>query len=77
VSASKEIDCEDVPVFSCGRSSRNRAYIVFVCPKCGARNCHGGGERLGDGDGHRVSHCGCWPNGYDLKERATDGTGIG
>ena len=35
--------------------------VEFQCPKCAKWNMHG------YGDGHRVSHCSCWPNGYYLK----------
>lgn len=46
--------------------------LVFQCPVCGTRNAHGGyyGE-IGAADGHRVSHCRCWKDGYNLKEIAS------
>lgn len=34
--------------------------VQFKCPKCGKINSHG------HGNGHRVSHCPCWPEGYEL-----------
>lgn len=44
-------------------------HLVFRCPQCGKENCHGGAYgQLGAGDGHRVSHCACWPKGYYLRE---------
>lgn len=48
----------------------NSCHLVFVCPKCKTKISHGGGkhDKIGDGDGHRVSHCPCWPNGYYIKE---------
>ena len=44
-------------------------HLVFECPLCENINVHGGTFGVkGDGDGHRVSHCGCWPDGYYIKE---------
>lgn len=37
--------------------------VRFQCPKCGRWNHHG------YGDGHRVAHCRCWPNGYYIETR--------
>jgi hypothetical protein len=65
----------DIPTFVVKRV-RATNTIQFVCPKCGRKNSHGGCGSPGAGDGHRVSHCQCWPNGYYLKE-ATDGTANG
>lgn len=44
-------------------------HLVFQCPICRLVIHHGGvyGE-LGGGDGHRCSHCGCWPHGYFIRE---------
>lgn len=44
-------------------------YLVFNCPKCKSHIAHGGvyGKK-GEADGHRVSHCDCWPKGYYIKE---------
>ena len=43
--------------------------LVFTCPKCKKEQSHGGMyNQKGAGDGHRVSHCRCWPDGYYLKE---------
>ena len=44
-------------------------YLVFECPKCHEVIRHGGvyGEK-GAGNGHRISHCGCWEKGYYIKE---------
>jgi hypothetical protein len=36
----------------------------FQCPKCGKTNLHG------QGDGHRASHCPCWPTGYYIVSSA-------
>ena len=44
-------------------------HISFHCPMCGKMNAHGGDYRnKGGGDGHRNSHCSCWPSGYMLQE---------
>ncbi len=44
-------------------------HLVFECPKCSAYISHGGTYgKVGAGDGHRCSHCDCWPKGYYLKE---------
>ena len=44
-------------------------HLVFKCPKCKNKNYHGGTYgKKGDGDGHRYSHCQCWPRGYYLRE---------
>lgn len=44
-------------------------YLVFRCPKCKAKNYHGAWfKQPGKADGHRHSHCRCWPNGYFLRE---------
>ena len=57
------------PKRSDGTRSPNGCYLVFRCPKCGQENNHGGVfNELGAGDGHRVSHCECWPRGYYIKE---------
>jgi hypothetical protein len=56
--------------------------LAFRCPWCGALHTHGaGGPNLGDGDGHRVAHCGqvhhkvgpqpCFP-GYIVREVEND-----
>ena len=43
--------------------------LVFRCPRCRQLNRHGGFHgRPGLADGHRVSHCGCWADGYYIKE---------
>lgn len=48
---------------------RKNNTLQFICPKCGKKNLHGGGKKVGDGDGHRNSHCPCWrSNGYVIKE---------
>ncbi|MBK1617600.1 hypothetical protein CKO42_03855 [Lamprobacter modestohalophilus] len=33
----------------------------FVCPQCGKTSRHG------VGNGHRASHCSCWPDGYNIE----------
>ncbi len=38
-----------------------KGQAVFTCPTCGKRNIHGPAEGL------RVSHCPCWPHGYEIK----------
>ena len=44
-------------------------YLSFICPRCGQRNNHGGiYMKKGAGDGHRSSHCRCWPKGYYIVE---------
>jgi hypothetical protein len=44
-------------------------HLVFTCPTCGVENVHGGAYgNPGAGDGHRVSHCQCWPRGYYICE---------
>ncbi|PZX39388.1 hypothetical protein LY56_02921 [Roseinatronobacter thiooxidans] len=35
---------------------------VFKCPSCRKRNIHGTGAL----PGHRISHCPCWLDGYNL-----------
>jgi hypothetical protein len=66
----------DVPTFEVRPEGRFRCqsggwgcYLVFRCPVCGHENNHGGSyDRPGEGDGHRVSHCGCWEGGYYIRE---------
>ncbi len=56
-----------IPVFTVERTG---GTLWFVCPRCGARNVHGAVSDIpGAGDGHRASHCPCWPRGYYLVER--------
>jgi hypothetical protein len=44
-------------------------HLMFRCPVCGKENVHGGYyNEKGVADGHRASHCQCWPNGYNIKE---------
>ena len=61
---------KEVPTFEVvSEDVGQRRSLVFVCPKCGKKNVHGGVHGVkGGGDGHRVSHCECWPNGYFLEE---------
>jgi hypothetical protein len=40
--------------------------LAFRCPVCGWRNLHGGTA------GHRVSHCGCWGEGYVITAPGDD-----
>ena len=57
------------PKRSDGTRPKDGCQLLFKCPKCGRENNHGGVyKRKGEGDGHRVSHCNCWPNGYYIKE---------
>lgn len=52
-----------------GTRAPDGCHLVFKCPKCKAINVHGGVyKQKGGGDGHRVEHCNCWPNGYYLRE---------
>lgn len=41
------------------------ALFVGHCPSCGSKLVHGVGDGTG---GHRVAHCGCWPDGYYITE---------
>jgi len=50
---------EDIPVFKVTRDAQG--YAQFTCPRCGKTNRHG------RNDGHRISHCDCWPGGYVLQ----------
>jgi hypothetical protein len=55
-------------IFKAKRSA-DGVSLIFTCPSCGEENSHGaGGPKFGAGDGHRVSHCPCWPRGYILRE---------
>ena len=57
------------PELSNGARSPDGCILTFKCPKCNQKNSHGGVyKKKGEGDGHRVSHCSCWPNGYYLRE---------
>lgn len=61
----------EIPTFLAARI-RGTNQMQFVCPLCGKKNAHGCcGLVVGGGDGHRVSHCPCWPNGYYVKEQIT------
>jgi hypothetical protein len=71
---------EELPVFevrakgrflypASGKAPNVGCYLVFKCPNCGRVNSHGGTfGKKGGGDGHRCSHCPCWPSGYYIKE---------
>ena len=63
----------DIPTFDATRSA-DGLCLAFTFPSCGCRNSHGAvGAKMGDGDGHRVSHCECWSAGYRLREvKATE-----
>jgi len=59
---------QEIPTFDVTRS-RDGVCLSFTCPRCGWRNTHAAvGPKKGDGDGHRGSHCRCWPRGYELRE---------
>lgn len=46
-------------------------HLTFTCPICkGVNNHRGIYDEIGKGDGHRCSHCDCWPKGYYIKEVA-------
>ena len=51
---------DDIPTFYTTIKNGQRS---FECPKCGKKNLHG------SGDGHRISHCPCWPRGYQIKDQ--------
>jgi predicted RNA-binding Zn-ribbon protein involved in translation (DUF1610 family) len=51
---------DDIPTFYTTIKNGQRS---FECPKCGKKNLHG------SGDGHRISHCPCWPRGYEIKDQ--------
>ena len=55
-----EVMSEQVPTFLCYPISGGG--LQFRCPTCRKVNHHG------EGEGHRVSHCACWPNGHYLLE---------
>lgn len=64
---------DGIPVFLVKRAAKARvdevATVSFKCPKCRKKNIHGGcNNSKGGGDGHRESHCRCWPQGYYIKE---------
>jgi hypothetical protein len=69
----------EIPTFEVIASGRFKyprgktgCHLSFTCPACGSKNSHGGEyEKIGEGDGHRVSHCGCWKKGYFIKEVST------
>ncbi len=42
------------------------AQVKFQCPTCGRTNRHGVPLWDRSSLGHRISHCECYPNGYDL-----------
>jgi hypothetical protein len=52
-------DFAAVPAFDCERVGDG---LRFACPCCGKVNMHG------LGDGHRAPHCGCWSDGYVVRE---------
>lgn len=55
--------------FSCGPGRKRGCHLVFRCPVCGQKISHGGWFKdLGAADGHRASHCNCWPKGYYIRE---------
>lgn len=51
----------NLPTFYMVPVSENK--MRFICPRCGCPIRHGRGC-----DGHRESHCSCWPGGYYVKE---------
>lgn len=66
-----EVRAEGEPYRTYGdeRGERSGIHLAFHCPKCGKTNLHGGRYREpGACDGHRLSHCDCWPRGYHLRE---------
>lgn len=68
---------QDVPTFKVRASGGPFYYdsgppgchLVFRCPECDRKIYHGGVYRQkGKADGHRHSHCECWPRGYYIRE---------
>jgi len=49
----------DIPEIKCVEENDQ---FIFWCPHCGKEHVHGAVE------GHRVSHCPAYPNGYILKK---------
>lgn len=70
----------DTPIFDVRiiEEFDNHTVIGFNCPVCGNLNTHNRGDLPGDGNGHRSSPCGCWDNGYYIREigsiRGVEGT---
>lgn len=52
-----------------GEDKAEGCQLVFWCPICRQKRHHGGyyGQK-GKADGHRTSHCQCWPHGYYIRE---------
>ncbi len=53
---------DGIPIFEVMASG---PHFVFTCPRCHGLNVHGAK------DGHRASHCKCWPRGYFIQEANT------
>ena len=53
-----------IPTFFAERE--NHASVTFKCPICGRKNRHGMPIWTRDCVGHRVSHCRCYDNGYNI-----------
>jgi len=49
----------DIPEIECQQEG---IHFTFLCDRCGEKHYHG------EGEGHRVSHCPAYPNGYILKK---------
>jgi hypothetical protein len=62
----------DVPTLIVRETERHDGgrTVGTPCPSCGRWLYHEGGRKVGDGDGHRASHCDCWrPGGYFIREQ--------
>ena len=58
-----------IPTIECKLEMRNGSRVLIgTCPECNETLVHGGCKHAGDGDGHRLSHCGCHPLGYYITE---------
>ncbi len=58
-----KVNFPEIPTFTC---IEREGSLIFECPICKKENRHGSME------GHRVSHCGCWPKGYDIVKFESD-----
>lgn len=66
-------DFSEVPIFEVVSKKRKNGMgtcdLVFNCPCCGKKNFHSGEQgNVGAADGHRISHCSCWVDGYYIRE---------
>lgn len=60
-------DKSKIPTIACFRNEQGS--LTFICPSCKKQHYHGAGDKFGEGDGHRCSHCKeMQDTGYHLKE---------